>query len=536
MKLYAHTALSMAAAILLLGGCGSDSTQTPAIDNNKIVYNTLQQPQNASTSVTMLQGLALETSAVDSAQIVAPTVEEDVLHINDGEMIHLIANSEMMGVDGNISSYSWTDMDGNVLSETDTLDRVLHYDPRFDRDDNGTTKYIKTLTIITEDGKHFTQSYTIFVHKEALPTGQAVLGPLAQAHFSLQKLHSKSIIAEGVTSQGDGSDVTTAGLVNINYPILNSLEEGYYLLTVAGGKDVDRDDDLVWDAKPTINKGVIHAIITADDLRNGNYKVNIFTEAVYQYLYKVGDLDRLSDSELSQQMNGLSSELLAVDLNQDGQKDYEDLLVWNPATDKDKLTIDYATEVEPYVEEILAGVYAGGDTPTGEKYVVSKKIIGNVTTIYEYDAKGSMLSETIMDTQSGEVIEKKTYLNSYDNEGRLVSQKLLDPKIETRWIYDEQGNITEKQVGLYDTGTEFRPYERYLYENGVIVSGEVNKGEVPIIYAYETNEYGNIVKEIMTWGDQTFVTEYSYEYDANGNVIKRYKDGILEYEQEWEKI
>ena len=538
MKLYTNIAFSLAAAVLLFSGCGgsSDTSAGSPVDNNRIIYNTLEQPHKTSNDVTLLQGLSLETKAVASAQRIQPAVESDVLHLNDGEMLHLVADLELMGVEGNITSYSWTDMDGNVLSETDTLDRVLYYDPRFDRDDNGTTKYIKTITIMTEEGKRYSKSYTVFVHKEVLPTGQAVLGPLAQAHFTLQKLRQNAIVTEGVTSQGNGTDIATAGLININYPILATLEDDtYYLLTVAGGIDIDRDDNLVWDEKPTTNKGVIHAIISGSDLKSGNYKVNIFTEAVYQYLKKLGEIDTLSDEALKSQMDGLSYELLAQDLNSDGEKNYKDLLVWNPATDKDKLTIDYETEVEPYVQEILAGIYAGGEDG-GDKYVVSKKIAGNETIVYEYDDKGSVITETILDTQSGEVVEKKTFMNSYDDEGRLVSQKQLDPKVETRRIYDDQGNIAERQVGLYDTGAEFRPYERYIYENGVIVSGTVTKGEVPITYAYETDEYGNIVKETMTWGEQTFVTEYSYEYDANGNVVKRYKDGVLEYEQEWEKI
>ena len=527
MKTVTKLTLSLSLGAMLLTGCGSNTTPTP-----KVLYGTHTQESVSATASMLLQSLAVKVDTNETFP--ATPADPYTLHIGDGDLLHLVADEEAMGVTGTIASYRWTDMAGNVLSETKNLDRVLYYDPQFDHDDNGTTKYIKTITITTTDGKTYRQSYTVWVHKAAQESGQAVLGPLAQATFRITKLRTGETVLEGVTTAGDGNDVTTAGRLLTGYDFARTLSDGYYLVTVAGGQDIDRDDDLQWDTKPTINKGVLHAIIDAAHLGSGHYKVNVFTQAIYQYLNRIENIQALTDASLKAKMDALSAELLREDLNGDGVKDYADILLWNPATDKAKLTIDYAQEVEPYVQEILAGVYNDTDLTQPKRFVVTERTEGDTIIHYTYDRFGNVVNEIVTDKTSGEILQTKIYTNRYDAAGRLVSQKLSDPKIETRWSYDAQGNITQKEVGLYDADT-FTPYAVYTYANGKLVSGVDNRSELPKTYTYETDRYGNVVKETMQWQDQSFVTTYRYEYDDAGHIIKAYKNGELWYEQRWEQ-
>ncbi len=556
MKIGSKIGLSLAAsALLLLTGCGSDTTQESQNVTTVTPFATSTYSNQAAPVA--LQGLTIQTLSKSESN---STVQRDVLHLLDGDLLHLAADEAAMGVEGNVTSYVWRDMDGIVLSETSVLDRVLYYDPQYDHNQDGTTKYIKTVTITTDNGKVYTKSYTVYVHKDTLPGGQVILGPLAQAHYTLRKLHDSAVIDEGATTQGDGVDVNSAGIIPLSAETLNSLEGGYYLMTVAGGMDIDRDDDMVWDSDPTVNKGVLHAIVRAEDLQRGNYKVNIFTQAIYQYLAEIENLAQMSDAQLQQRMDELSAELLAVDLNGDGLKDYGDILLWNPATDKEKLLIDYTTEVLPYVEKILSGTglhYIG-------KYVVAKKVTADTEIEYSYDSKGLLVEENtyaIADhapvqkivytyDDRGSVIEKAvttyttgaeptleilTFSNSYDNDGRLIEQKTENTGVATRWIYDEAGLLTERQVGIYNAES-YVPYEFYYYENGKLASARIDRGEAPKQITYETDQYGNVIREQVEWFGETFITEYSYEYDVQGNILKKYKDGVLLFEQSWERV
>ncbi len=525
MKTITKLTLSLSLGAMLLTGCGSNTTPT-----QKVIYGAHTQESELSTASMLLQSLAVGADTNETLPVTS--TDPYTLHIGDEDMLHLVADEEAMGVTGTIASYRWTDMDGNVLSETKTLDRVLYYDPQHDH--NGATRYVKTITITTTDGKTYRQSYTVWVHKAAQESGQAVLGPLAQATFRITKLRTGETVREGVTTAGDGNDVTTAGHLLTGYDFAQTLTDGYYLVTVAGGQDIDRDDDMQWDTKPTINKGVLHAIVDAAHLADGNFKVNVFTQAIYQYLNRIENIRELSDEALKAKMDALSAELLSEDLNGDGVKDYADILLWNPATDKAKLTIDYAQEVEPYIQEILAGVYNDTDLTQPKRYVVTERTEGDTIIRYTYDRYGNVVNEIVTDKMSGEILQTKIYTNRYDETGRLVSQKLSDPKVETRWSYDAQGNITQKEVGLYDADT-FSPYLLYTYENGKLVSSVDNRGELPKTYAYETDQYGNVIKETMQWGEQSIVTEYRYEYDDAGRIVKAYKNGELWYEQRWEQ-
>ena len=84
--------------------------------------------------------------------------------IDSGESVHFADNGSY-DPDGSIVKYEWRDMDGILLSDTKTLDRTLYYRPQYDFNNDGTTKYIKTLYVTDDKGVVSSISFTIIVHK-----------------------------------------------------------------------------------------------------------------------------------------------------------------------------------------------------------------------------------------------------------------------------------------------------------------------------------------------------------------------------------
>jgi hypothetical protein len=530
MKQKANIVFSLLTALVLATGCGSSGGSDKKMDiEDKGASGIQSDPVGKITSNNPVVSQIFSQPA-DMAMDV--TVQKDILHLVDGDLLHLVADPAQMGIKGMVVSYQWTDNNGSVLSQTGLLEQTVHYDPLLDDDQDGVSVYTKTLTLIDMFGSTVSKAYTIFVHQRALEGGQALLGPLSQAHYKLTKLHHSEAIVEGTTTQGDGEDVTTAGIIPLSAKLLNSLESGYYLLTVSGGEDIDRNDDLIWDETPTPVSGGLHAIVTKEELQTGHYKVNIFTQVIYDYLAGVENLAQMSDAKLAQRVDALAKELIKRDVNGDGARDYQDILYWNPVTDKDKLTIDYDKKVEPYVEQVLYKKGLEELSLDVTRYVVSKKIMANEEITYLYDSHGNMIEKRIKETGNPDIVSI-TYTNKYDEQGRLSEQIQDDTQVATRWIYDSSSNVTEKQVGIYDEAGNYAIFERYHFKNGKLDSGRIDRGEFPKYIYYETDQYGNVTKETVKWFGQTFVTQYSYTYDELGHVLKKYENGELLFEQIW---
>ena len=108
----------------------------------------------------------LEQNSENQAPIVTASASD--LDIADGETVYF-ADDGSYDPDGSISKYEWRDMDGILLSDTKELNTKLYYHPQYDFNNNGTTKYIKTLTVTDNQGKTASKSFTIIVHKEQSP-------------------------------------------------------------------------------------------------------------------------------------------------------------------------------------------------------------------------------------------------------------------------------------------------------------------------------------------------------------------------------
>lgn len=533
---------SAALVTLLMAGCGS--TESKNIKQISASGNSLNQYTKIGVTSIAEQNVSTPTQS---------STDPLILNIVDGDTIHLIAKEGSFDLNGTIVSYEWTDMDDNVLSQTKELNRTLYYDENYDLDHSGITKYIKTITLRDDQGQSASKSYTVYVHKDALENPQALLGPLSLAHFTLTKLHDTTPIAEGTTTQGNGTNVNTAGVIPISADILNGLEDGYYLMKVSGGKDIDRDDDLVWDTNPTVNKGTLYAILTAQQLKSANYKVNIFTYGVYAFLQEAQILDGLSDEELTQKLDDLAREVIAVDLDGNNEINYSDILHWNPVTDKEKLTVDYATKVLPLVNQIL-GADAQLPVIHESKSVLDTKLEAGSLHKYLYDESGDVVTEEIDDNNDGTYDHNKTYrydqfhhvveeidsdgnsiiyTNTYDLQGHMIEQRDNQSSAIDRWIYDEQGVLIEHQYDRFGDGSAIN---HYYYINGKLDHATLEHADFTSTLKYETDQYGNVTKSTWNALGNSEVTTFTYLYDEAGHILQKTSNGESVFIQTWKQI
>ncbi len=183
----------------------------------------------------------------------------------------------------------------------------------------------------------------------------AEYGPIAGASVKIVDASEygddeASVLYRGETTSD--KDILKAGLINIsNAEKTNFDDDRYYVISVKGGEDVDRDDDLIADDVPTPNHGTIHAIIKGSDLKLLSFRVNVLTEAIFQV--SGGVLGSHYDfQEIEKKLDETAKKLIKVKLyptDSDMSIVYRDILLWAPGVDKDVLYKPYDTFVEPIV-------------------------------------------------------------------------------------------------------------------------------------------------------------------------------------------
>jgi hypothetical protein len=122
----------------------------------------------------------------------------------------------------------------------------------------------------------------------------------------------------------------------------------WYLITARGGRDLDPDANGSIEAAPANVDGIWHALITGQQLRDGNYVVSPLTEALYQLLK--ADLDSLDDTELRERLNQLSGQIL-TDVDNNGRVNYADALKWSTLANQDAYLRDFS-QVEALTQAI----------------------------------------------------------------------------------------------------------------------------------------------------------------------------------------
>jgi len=149
-------------------------------------------------------------------------------------------------------------------------------------------------------------------------------------------------------------DTLKSGIIDIDQDAMGYFEdEQYYIVRVAGGIDIDSNDDFVYDDMPTQNHGTIHAILKGKDLKGMPFVVNVLTEAIYQVS---GNMigDQYDPSLLGEMLDRSASMLINTKLDitaLDKEINYRDILLWTPAADKTTLFKPYDTYVQPIVEK-----------------------------------------------------------------------------------------------------------------------------------------------------------------------------------------
>ena len=159
---------------------------------------------------------------------------------------------------------------------------------------------------------------------------------------------------------------------------------------------------------------------------------------------------------------------------------------------------------------VFTSVYTRNEDGTAKKLNIfnnAKTLIQ--TRIYSYNAEGKRSKESY-DYKNNSSNKDATYVYEYDENGNKISRMWYQnltgsgtPYHKEYYEYDEQGNLTRQHY----------KYNWYFYSSSS--SGEY-------LYQNEYDENGRIIRHIST-KDNAY--SYEYEYDADGNMtVKRQID------------
>jgi hypothetical protein len=109
--------------------------------------------------------------------------------------------------------------------------------------------------------------------------------------------------------------------------------DAYYLVEVAGGQDNDREANGQLDSDPYEVFGTWHLVVKGQRIIDGNLKVSILTEAIYQYLKP--EIASLSDQQLADRLDEVAAMVISQDIADQAGVTYEDdVMRWNTTLDR----------------------------------------------------------------------------------------------------------------------------------------------------------------------------------------------------------
>ncbi len=314
--------------------------------------------------------------------------------------------------------------------------------------------------------------YAKYIYDVESKLKQALLGPISNAQITLSKaldIQNTLPFYYGYTSAGNS--LLTSGLLNFPSSILNTIKsEDFYILSVNGGEDIDADDDKVLDATPTQNNGSIRTVLSGDKIKNESFKVNILTEVVYQ-LTKEMLISDSNTTALNNMLDEIAKKLIIEDVNDDGEINYDDILVWMPSFDKDKLLKPYDIYYQPIVEKI----YNDEDIYDEAYALVNDPIFRKQELhVLEDAAQQSVVGELKVDLYDGEV--SYTLSGEYSNYFE-ISQ---DGKVLLSYEADLDYETTQKYTLHIDAdiGSEVLSSELIVYIDDVL--------DAPVIKGFGT--------------------------------------------------
>lgn len=151
---------------------------------------------------------------------------------------------------------------------------------------------------------------------------------------------------------------------------------------------------------------------------------------------------------------------------------------------------------------------------------------------YELDDQGSCVAMTANYGEGDE--EPVSFTYEYDDQGRVIKRSASNDQIET-YVYDEQGNIIEQDLEFTivdkDGTTTNKSMTTYDANGFCTKRSYESAGETwNYLYTYELGENG--LPATGTGTDETTgaTTQYSFEYDKDGNLNKvtSNTDGAIE--------
>ncbi len=140
---------------------------TTTDDNGKITTSTVVIKVNEVVENSTIG--SVDDSSQDSQPLIEQVIDASSdINILHEETINLEYDGDY-GLSGAIVSYEWRDLDGILISDTAKLSRKLYYYPQYDFNNDNTTRFVKTLTVVNDQGESASKSFTIVVHKSQLP-------------------------------------------------------------------------------------------------------------------------------------------------------------------------------------------------------------------------------------------------------------------------------------------------------------------------------------------------------------------------------
>ena len=153
---------------------------------------------------------------------------------------------------------------------------------------------------------------------------------------------------------------------------------------------------------------------------------------------------------------------------------------------------------------VIKEMDSDGDTATFEYHPTLDLVVKETdrlerVTTYEYDSVGNLLVKTLPN--------QTKIVNTYDSQNRLLTSTTVDG-IKTSYEYDQMGNILKKTIEAGESKKEYT----YTYD----ANGQLLKETDPLGYSisYEYDASGRLLTVTDQVGNKT-----SYTYDSMGQVL-----------------
>lgn len=331
--------------------------------------------------------------------------------------------------------------------------------------------------------------------------GQILLGPIVGATVEIYPASALDLPAICTTTSSDQDAPNGPGVINLSTCSIDP--DILYYLIVFGGEDIDVDDNGVLDNVPTPKQGALHALITGQEIIDGNWRINILTELAYQNALDIL-ISNPDSTKLLDKRDNTANILLSADLNDDGVIDGFDLSQFLPQDHFDTLI----NPDNDLISSILASIHSGNSVDTTElsrQYLLAavghlnydnSYFSGFINLDYIYDSGLLYMAGTTWDNSSTIV----------DN---VLSIRIYDPSNSDNISLMGSLDITELNTDLLASGFELKKSGNYLYiatgSSGLVIVDVSNPESPEYITTYQNM---TSVDSIEIGGSYAYISTY----------------------------